>query len=1023
MDGHNASSGRLLAPVEVCAAETQGPSQTAGTPRLEGKRRRSKYKHLDWNKHRSLLDQLYVREQKTLEEVMEIMQSKNGFVASKQAFKRVFKGWGFRRYGRRAPATHCTPSKTAASPATRTGEGPEPGDVPPSVITPYAAAGVDPSTWRESRQLERLPHYPYIPTTVDGSFAIALDDELPDGHVHVDDVVDRHDMAHDQSRCAIPSFDTDFMPGGPRARMLVNIPWLRFRGAVHTQLHIDQSPAFFIPHHLRVAMGVGSSEASLSTLTLALHQSPPLKGLTAAHNLASILEQAVPSLTSDAVKQFLWQLLHPSAHSYGSQMAELVFGLISNNLVAAEGMKHFLNYVTRHIPQRTVHALFCVDTITVDAVAIKLLNTAVENGDESALEILLEAGINQKRIAGRKGTDLLRAAIQAEKVKVAERLLRAGTDPNPGELVDVAWGTYNSTTPLHAAVSLGKTDLVKRLLDAGAQVDRPDLDGNTALALAVKHGELTCASLLLGARADVDKAWVNDEYNDDIRHSALDYAFLVQGSDMCQLLSERSAENQQISVSLWEILSAARRGVRPLQAYLQDRIHVPEAVRQEFLEKALLSACCYPRHEAAVDALLASGVDPNVEELMSNAGARSPLYWAVRNELSRAVGSLQRRGAKVSGGVVQVASSSLYMLQILTDHGVRLNLLGQFGLPAAVRAHNMNTLRFLLQARADVDSLGPWGRESPIQVAASVGNLEAVKLLILSGADKNEYLMGRAANTAAALGKLEILKVLVESGVPINEPTDEGATLLEACARCRLACRSEIFNYLLEAGAEILHAGHNDPYRECDSLLTELIKYPQDDGLVRLVLDAGVQVNVRGIGRYSRTAIQAAAAQGDLDLVKELCRRGAEINAPAGFEYQRTALQAACNRTVVNRDLVKFLLEQGADVNAKAGTCGGVTALQAAAIQGHTNLAIMLIKDFGADVNADPAIQDGRTALEGAAEHGRLDLVQILLNAGAKPRKGQAGFKNIIKLAEEQAEGRWAVADLVRSYERGLNQV
>ncbi|KAK4233141.1 hypothetical protein C8A03DRAFT_39173 [Achaetomium macrosporum] len=509
--------------------------------KLEGKRRRSKYKHLDWSKHRSLLDKLYVREQKTLEEVMEIMQSKNGFVASKQAFKRAFKGWGFQKYRRKKDTkprvTHCTPSETAASPAPRTGEAPEPGNVPPSVIAPYAAAGVDPSTWRDTQQFERLSHYPYSPTIMDAAFAMTLDDmdlrtpspglelsltlqdELPNGHVHVDDVVDRHDMAHDQSRCAIPSFDTDFMPGGPRGQMLVNVPWLRFRGAVHAQLHIDRSPAFFIPYHVRVAMGLGSSEASLSTLTLALHQSPPLKGLTAAHDLASILEQAVPSLTADAVKQSLWQLLHPSAHSYVSHMAELAFGLISNNLVAAEGMKHFLNYVTRHIPRRTVHALFCVDTITVDAVAIKLLNTAVENGDESALEILLEAGINRKRIAGRKGTDLLRTAIQAKKVKVAEQLLRAGTDPNPGELVDVEWGRHEPTTPLHAAVSLGETDLVKRLLDAGAQVDRPDLNGNTALALAVELGELTCASLLLDARADVDNAWVNDDYNDDIRHS------------------------------------------------------------------------------------------------------------------------------------------------------------------------------------------------------------------------------------------------------------------------------------------------------------------------------------------------------------------------------------------------------------------------------------------------------------------------------------------------------------------------
>jgi ankyrin repeat protein len=72
---------------------------------------------------------------------------------------------------------------------------------------------------------------------------------------------------------------------------------------------------------------------------------------------------------------------------------------------------------------------------------------------------------------------------------------------------------------------------------------------------------------------------------------------------------------------------------------------------------------------------------------------------------------------------------------------------------------------------------------------------------------------------------------------------------------------------------------------------------------------------------------------------------------------------------------------------------------------------LLLLDDFRADVNGRPAILSGRTALEGAAEHGRLDVVQILLNAGAKPRDGHADFYLAVKFAERQ--GHWAVVRLL----------
>ena len=44
-------------------------------------RRRAGTKNLDWATHRDVLKQLYMHEEKTLKDVMRIMESKHGFVA------------------------------------------------------------------------------------------------------------------------------------------------------------------------------------------------------------------------------------------------------------------------------------------------------------------------------------------------------------------------------------------------------------------------------------------------------------------------------------------------------------------------------------------------------------------------------------------------------------------------------------------------------------------------------------------------------------------------------------------------------------------------------------------------------------------------------------------------------------------------------------------------------------------------------------------------------------------------------
>jgi hypothetical protein len=113
-----------------------------------------------------------------------------------------------------------------------------------------------------------------------------------------------------------------------------------------------------------------------------------------------------------------------------------------------------------------------------------------------------------------------------------------------------------------------------------------------------------------------------------------------------------------------------------------------------------------------------------------------------------------------------------------------------------------------------------------------------------------------------------------------------------------------------------------------------------------------------------------------------LLEAGAEVNptqtsdSPVG----PTPLQAAAEQG--NLDLVQKLLDLGASANDEPNPYGGFTALQKTASKGLIGIASLLL-EHGADVNAKAARKGGRTALELAAENDRIDMVRFLVNSGA----------------------------------------
>lgn len=124
---------------------------------------------------------------------------------------------------------------------------------------------------------------------------------------------------------------------------------------------------------------------------------------------------------------------------------------------------------------------------------------AAEGGRIDVVQLLLEAGANTSPEDDEgSGTPLFWAAY-AGRAAVVEMLLSNGSQ------ADINTPHASQRTPLMVAASCGHEDVVRQLLDAGADVDSVNNSGMTALALAVKGRNAGTAAMLLAAGADPNR--------------------------------------------------------------------------------------------------------------------------------------------------------------------------------------------------------------------------------------------------------------------------------------------------------------------------------------------------------------------------------------------------------------------------------------------------------------------------------------------------------------------------------------
>lgn len=163
------------------------------------------------------------------------------------------------------------------------------------------------------------------------------------------------------------------------------------------------------------------------------------------------------------------------------------------------------------------------------------LEAALRGGHQDIIDLLFDAGagctdqVPGLRAALGAASTIWRYSFEPIHMDIARKLLNAGADVNRA--------FSNIGMPLHNAVYIGRLELVQMLLDAGADVNSRTPDGNTALLNAIRKGNTDIIQVLLDAGADLSSSSLIDR-----GRTALQEAAARGNATVVRFLLERGAD-------------------------------------------------------------------------------------------------------------------------------------------------------------------------------------------------------------------------------------------------------------------------------------------------------------------------------------------------------------------------------------------------------------------------------------------------------------------------------------------------
>ena len=506
--------------------------------------------------------------------------------------------------------------------------------------------------------------------------------------------------------------------------------------------------------------------------------------------------------------------------------------------------------------------------------------------------------------------------------RISETRRQHTIDPQPTN----CYSTFDEKDICNSIES-GDVEAVRKLLDAGADVNAVDEEGQSRLAMSIATGtkqSLQMIEMLVNAPgADVN---VETSYQGTVLNAAIttlaDKLGPADHIKVVQALIEAGADVN------WQ--GEDYPSYPPLEGAV--RIGNADIVR------ILIEAGADPRTEPGGVPLLSIASNAEIVRMLVEAGAPT----AGNEQLASAV----------TGPATQSDRNS--------------------ALASAAAAGDIDQMRMFIGLGADVNA-GNEDGTTVLMWAAGVGknnHAETMRFLIDVGADvkaaSNEG--WTALHSAAGIGDPESVRILLDAGANASARTAQGVTPLHQASG---SDSPETARALLDASADV-NAGAEDG----TTPLHEASHRFGDPAIAQLLIAAGADVNA--VNDHRDTPLHLAvdrAGFGNPEVARVLVSAGANVNAQN--KRRETPLAAG----IPEPEILQLLLNAGADVNTK-DSFGRSVLHQAVSEFEPSPEIVRILLDAGADVNAKDI--SGRSVLSEAIRRDNAEIIQILVDAGAK---------------------------------------
>jgi ankyrin repeat protein len=406
------------------------------------------------------------------------------------------------------------------------------------------------------------------------------------------------------------------------------------------------------------------------------------------------------------------------------------------------------------------------------------LEAACSRGQTEIVRALLKHGADARFEGTAAGSALLIAAQKGHK-DVVGLLLDHGAD------LDADTGN-NRSYPLRAAVVNGHMDCVQLLVERGASVNHRSATQGRALEAAMEIGREDMVRFLLDRGAEdklvagLDKMWLPGAVFNIVSKA-------TKWRDVLDTILDRFDYSSQLAGNAF--VSVARDGnLELVEFFLRNGVdiekHGPRA----------LGVASVAGHLHILQRLFAAGVD--VQQVVPKRGPA--ILRAAGHGHAECVKALLEKGA---------SPNIVFGTPRLEDRGITRAVFHSTPLQAACwglispgEVRNEEIARVLLEAGADPNVAGArWFH--PLNLAAYQGNLVTVRLLLEHGADpsaRGSIYGDNALQAAVQSRSIDIVRLLLEHGAKI----DGSGALQAACGARHDSGNMELVKLLLDYGAD-----------------------------------------------------------------------------------------------------------------------------------------------------------------------------------------------------------------------------